>query len=320
MIIQNSDKKQLTLAFCTYNRADRLDKLVAAIRRQESPVPFDILAVNNNSKDHTLQELERLSKLPGPTLRYVTESVQGIVAARNRAIEESLNADIMIFIDDDETPLPGLIESAAHAILDKNAECVGGRIEIDFSKYPRPHWLKDELLGFLGANDHGNQAFQIQDNTTPIWSGNIAYDMKVFRENSEFRFDHRYDRKGSGIGGGEDAAMFKAWLGQSRRIFYSPGMCVLHDVEPWRLNRSYFIKLHYRSGLRTARNELPVYNRAFLGIPPFMFSQFFRHCLKTISMYLTFNPGALRQAMNASFALGMITGYRTKFTNQGIKE
>jgi glycosyltransferase involved in cell wall biosynthesis len=280
MIIQNSDKKQLTLAFCTYNRADRLDKLVAAIRRQESPVPFDILAVNNNSKDHTLQELERLSKLPGPTLRYVTESVQGIVAA----------------------------------------ECVGGRIEIDFSKYPRPHWLKDELLGFLGANDHGNQAFQIQDNTTPIWSGNIAYDMKVFRENSEFRFDHRYDRKGSGIGGGEDAAMFKAWLGQSRRIFYSPGMCVLHDVEPWRLNRSYFIKLHYRSGLRTARNELPVYNRAFLGIPPFMFSQFFRHCLKTISMYLTFNPGALRQAMNASFALGMITGYRTKFTNQGIKE
>ncbi len=40
----------LTFAFCTYNRADRLRTLVAAMRAQACPVPFEILAINNNSR------------------------------------------------------------------------------------------------------------------------------------------------------------------------------------------------------------------------------------------------------------------------------
>ncbi|MBE0436337.1 MAG: glycosyltransferase family 2 protein [Methylomicrobium sp.] len=303
--------KRITLAFCTFNRAERLDKLVAAIRQQSASLPFEILAINNNSSDNTLEELERLAHLPGPHLRFVTEHAQGIVAARNRAIEESLNSDIMIFIDDDEIPQPGLIESAVNSILNDGAECVGGRVEMDFSTHKRPSWLTDDLLGFLAAIDYGNQSFQIKDDTTPIWTANIAYDMRIFRANPDLRFDHRYDRKGK-IGGGEDAAMFRSWLKQNRRIFYNPNMRVLHDVEPWRLKRSYFIKLHYRSGLRRALNELPDYPRTFLGIPPFMVGQLIKHCLKTASMFLTENSGVLRQAMNASHAFGMIIGYRKR--------
>ena len=306
---------KITLTFCTYNRVERLDKLVTTIRKQETSATFDILAVNNNSTDHTLKELERLSNLPGPKLRYVTEPVQGIVAARNRAIQECINADIMIFIDDDELPFPGLIESAAKSIFNNGAECVGGKVELDFSKHNRPSWLRDELLGFLAQIDYGDKSFWINDIATPIWTANIAYDMSVFRENPELRFDHRYDRKGRIGGGGEDEAMFRTWVRQNRRIMYNPDMCVLHDVEPWRLNRSYFIKLHYRSGIRTAINELPVYKRTFFGIPPFLIIQFLKHCLKTINMYITFNPKVLRQAMNASFSLGMINGYRTRLNN-----
>ncbi|MDP2266891.1 MAG: glycosyltransferase family A protein, partial [Thiobacillus sp.] len=76
----------LTFAFCTYNRADRLEQLVAAMRAQTCPVPFEILAINNNSTDNTVEVLTRLAQLSGPTLRWVTEPVQGIVAARNRGI------------------------------------------------------------------------------------------------------------------------------------------------------------------------------------------------------------------------------------------
>lgn len=304
--------KRITLAFCTFNRAERLDKLVAAIRQQSASLPFEILAINNNSSDNTLEELERLANKPGPRLRFVTEHAQGIVAARNRAIEESLNSDIMIFIDDDEIPLPGLIESAANSILNDGAECVGGRVELDFSKHKRPSWLTDDLLGFFAAIDYGNQSFQIKDDTTPIWTANIAYDMRVFRDNSDLRFDHRYDRKGKVVGGGEDAAMFKSWLKQNRRIFYNPDMCVLHDVETWRLKRFYFINLHYRSGLRRALNELPVYPRTFLGIPPFMIGQLIKQCIRTAALVLGGKPGVIRQAMNASYQLGMIVGYRKR--------
>jgi len=91
---------KLTFAFCTYNRADRLESLVAAMRAQDCPVPYEILAVNNNSQDNTLAILEDLASQPSAPLHFVTERNQGIVSACNRAIEESLDSDILVFIDD----------------------------------------------------------------------------------------------------------------------------------------------------------------------------------------------------------------------------
>ena len=299
----------LTFAFCTYNRADRLDKLVAAMRAQACPLPFEILAVNNNSNDATEEVLARLAELPGPTLRWVTETTQGIVAARNRAIEESLGSDIMVFIDDDETPLPGLLDAAARAILDEGAQCAGGRVEMDFSHYPRPAWLGDELLGFLAAVDHGKEAFWIEDASTPIWTANVAYAMKIFRDDPDLRFDKRYDRKGNVVGGGSDAIMFRTLLERKIPMRYCPGMAVLHSVEPWRLQRGYFLKLHYRAGLRRGRYQLPAYPRTVLGVPPFLVSQFLRQTLDALRMQVTQRPGALRQAMNATNALGCLVGY-----------
>jgi glycosyltransferase involved in cell wall biosynthesis len=303
---------RLVFAFCTYNRADRLEKLVAAMRAQSCPVPFEILAVNNNSSDNTVEVLTRLTQLPGPVLRWVTEPVQGIVAARNRAIEESIDSDIMVFIDDDETPLPGILEAAAHAILNESAQCAGGRVEMDFSHYPRPAWLGNELLGFLAAVDHGPDAFWIEDAATPIWTANVAYDMCLFRDDPGLRFDKRYDRKGNVVGGGSDAIMFRTLLERKVRIRYCPGMAVLHAVEPWRLTRSYFLKLHYRAGLRHGQHQLPIYPKTVLGLPPFLVAQFLRQAIKAISMQFAQRPGALRQGMNASHTLGALMGYRSR--------
>ena len=302
----------LSFAFCTYNRADRLEKLVAAMRAQTCPIPFEILAINNNSTDATVDILTRLEKMPGPTLRWVTESVQGIVAARNRGIAEALGSDILVFIDDDEIPLPGLLQAAADAILNEGAECAGGRVDMDFTTTARPSWLEDELLGFLAAVDHGPQRFWIKDASTPIWTANVAYDMRLFRDDPTLRFDIRYNRKGKDIGGGEDAMMLRALLERKARIRYCPEMVVLHAVEPWRLRRSYFVKLHYRAGLRHGRLSLPRYPQALFGVPPFMLTQFLGHCGRTLKLALTGKPGLIRQAMNAAHALGSLQGYRNR--------
>lgn len=297
----------LTFAFCTYNRADRLEKLVAAMRAQGCPVPFEILAINNNSGDNTAEVLTRLAALPGPPLRWVTEPVQGIVAARNRGIAEALDSDILVYIDDDEIPMPGLIEAAADAILNEGAECAGGRVEMDFSTIPRPAWLEDDLLGFLAAVDHGPDAFWIEDASTPVWTANVAYDMRLFRDDPELRFDKRFDRVGNVAGGGSDAVMFRTLLERKARIRYRPEMAVLHAVETWRLRRSYFLQLHYLAGIRK-RHDLPAYKRTLLGVPPFLFNQLFKHLVRTFGMYAFNKPGKLRQMMNVTHTLGLIHG------------
>ncbi len=302
----------LTFAFCTYNRADRLEKLVASMRAQTCPIPFDILAINNNSSDGTAAILDRLQRMPGPALRWVTESVQGIVAARNRGIAEALDRDILVFIDDDETPLPGLLDAAVDAILNEGAACAGGRVEMDFTTATRPRWLENDLLGFLAAVDHGPERFWIEDAGTPIWTANIAYDMRLFRDDPTLRFDIRYNREGKDIGGGEDAMMLRTLLERKTRIRYRPEMAVLHAVEPWRLRRSYFLKLHYRAGIRHGQLALPGYPKTLLGIPPFMITQFLGHCVRTLKLALGGKPGLVRQAMNAAHALGSLQGYRNR--------
>lgn len=302
----------LTVAFCTFKRADRLEKLIAALRAQSCPVPFEILAVNNNSPDNTLGVLAHLQCQPGAPLRVVTEMAPGIVPARNRALAESLDRDILVFVDDDELPQPGLLNAAYDTIVNEGAECAGGRVEMDFSTIGRPTWLANELLGFLAAVDHGPDAFWIRDATTPIWTANIAYDMRLFRNDPTLRFDARYNREGADIGGGEDAIMLRALLDRGKRIRYRPDMGVLHAVEAWRLTRSYFLKLHYRAGLRQGKYQLPTYPTTFLGLPPFLVTQFIRQSVKAVSMQLRGQPGALRQGMNASHALGALIGYRSR--------
>lgn len=302
----------LTVAFCTFRRADRLDTLVSALRAQDCPVPFEILAVNNASPDDTLDVLARLQARPGAPLRIVTEHTPGIVPARNRALSEARDRDILVFIDDDELPEPGFLRAAHDAITREDAQCVGGRIEIDFSTHARPAWLDDEIAGFLGRLDHGKAPLWIENDLTPVWSGNTAYAMALFRAHPELRFDARYNRAGADVGGGEDAAMLCALLALNARIRYRPDMAVLHAVDAWKLSRGYFLKLHYRAGLRQGQFRLPDFPRTVCGVPPFLVTQFLGHSLKTLGRLLTGKAALVRQAMNASNALGIIVGYRRR--------
>ncbi len=300
--------KKLTAAICSYNRANRLPPLIAALREQACPVPFEILIVDNNSTDNTKEVLISLSADVGAPLRIVKETRQGIAFARNRAIEASLSSDFLLFMDDDELPRPGLLAAAVHALDKEGAQCTGGRIKVNFDNNTRPKWLGNDLLGFLAEVDYGDQAFWITDTSMPVWTANVAYHTSIFIKDAQLRFDPRYNRAGMGIGGGEDAIMFRDLLKRKVRIRYRPDMVVEHYVEQWRLKRRYFLKLHFIAGRKYGLYETGDYPHTFLGIPPFMFPQTLRQFGKAGLMYFKHESGALRQGMNASYALGCLWG------------
>jgi len=301
-------KHRITVAICTYNRASYLPDLVNALRNQVCDAPFDILFINNNSSDNSLELLNRLSQQPGCPIRIVTETHQGIVHARNRAITECMDSDFILVMDDDEIPSLNWVDSAYKALKSGIVDCVGGRVDVCFERHSRPKWLGDELLGFLAETDYGDTAFTIKDDSTPVWTANIAYNMRIFKNNPDLRFDSRYNREGDGVGGGEDVLMFNAILSHGHKIVYEPRMVVKHHVEAWRLRRRYFVKLHFTSGFKKALHELPRYDKTLLGVPPFLISQFLQQTFSTICMAITLQPKQLRQAMNASHAAGMIYG------------
>ena len=85
-------------------------------------------------------------------------------------------------------------------------------------------------------------------------------------------------------------------------------MIVEHYVDDWRLKRGYFLKLHFRAGLRQARYEMIDFPRQVAGVPLFLLPQANRQIIKAAKMLVKREPGELRQAMNAAYAIGQIVG------------
>lgn len=305
---------RVLVAFCTYNRAPRLGALVRALRAQACPEPFDLLAVDNNSRDETSAVLAALAREAGAPLQVVHEPQPGIVPARNRALAVAQTYEFLVFLDDDELPHPGFVAAAVDALSREGADCAGGPIRVDFSHHARPSWLGDDLLGFLAAIDHGPQPFWVRDETTPLWTSNVAYRMAFLRTH-DLRFDPRYNRRGESAesgGGGEDVVMLRRLLAAGARIRYRPDMTVDHAVEPTRLQRRYFLRLHHLAGMRKGVHEVQASEHLLLGAPRYLWPQLLRHLGRTALMMLTGRPGWLRQAMNATHALGLIRGYRQR--------
>jgi glycosyltransferase involved in cell wall biosynthesis len=296
----------LTVAVCTYNRANRLPSLIEALRSQECPVPFEIIIIDNNSTDETETVVRRHADSEGEPLRYVKENRQGIVHARNRAIECSRDSQFLAFIDDDELPGPFWMRAAVDALESEGADCVGGEIRVKLDGDMRPAWLEDELLGFLGEKKYGDGPFRIVDSSTPVWSGNVAYRTSVFANG--LRFDSKYNRKGKGVGGGEDAIMFDTLLKSGAHIRYRSDMLVNHYVEEWKLKRRYFLRLHFKAGIKSGRYSTGKYERAVMGVPPFMLSQVSQQWGRAVLKLFKRESGMVRQAMNGAHAAGMIIG------------
>ncbi|MCP5006198.1 MAG: glycosyltransferase family 2 protein [Planctomycetes bacterium] len=299
-----TDNDLITVAICSYNAADYLNKLIPSIAILDCSIPYEILIVDNNSTDNTKNIIKPLSdQIPVP-LRYVLETRQGISYARNRAIEESLNSTFLAFIDSDELPDKYWLKSAVQGLIRHSADCVGGEISVDIPN--RPKWLSDSVLLFLGKVNHGTTPFQIIDLSTPVWSGNIAYRTSIF--SNGLQFDSRYNRKGSGIGGGEDAIMFKEILKRGYHIRYEPNMRIRHLIPKKKLNRSYFLKLHYIAGKKNGMYETELELPAILGIPRYMYLQLIKKFTFAIKFYFTQDQEYLRVSMNVTHQLGVMIG------------
>src|ERR1700690_2126482 len=95
---------KLTAIICTYNRCKSLPAALQSLAVSELPVgvEWEILVVDNNSRDQTRAIVGEFSdRYPG-SFRYLFESRQGLSNARNAGVREA-RGDVVAFTDDDVT-------------------------------------------------------------------------------------------------------------------------------------------------------------------------------------------------------------------------
>jgi GT2 family glycosyltransferase/peptidoglycan/xylan/chitin deacetylase (PgdA/CDA1 family) len=117
---------RISVVVPTHQRRELVLSLVDAFEKQDTDQPFEVVVVVDGSTDGTASALRGRSH-PFP-LRVIEQPNRGAARARNHGAETA-SGDVILFLDDDMEPHPGLlrVHLAAH---DAGAEAVVGAIPL----------------------------------------------------------------------------------------------------------------------------------------------------------------------------------------------
>lgn len=239
--------EKLTVAICTHNRAAILDETLAALAAAEPPraAALEVLIVLNACSDDSPAVVERWrGRLP---IAVAEEPRPGVSHARNAAIDAATGS-LILWIDDDATPLPGWLRAyEAAAARWPDTAFFGGTIRPRFLGTP-PRWLLEALPAIAAAfGDHpgGADGEAVRPGATPF-AGNLAVRVAVQRRR---RFDTGLGRAPVGwVRGGEEAAFLETLLLEGANGRWVTGAEVEHRIGPEKQTRRFVRESYYGYG------------------------------------------------------------------------
>ena len=298
----------ISVIICTYNRSNQLRNLLMSLSEQILPegLKWEVIIVDNNSKDDTRRVVDQIQGPFSLPIKYLFEPRQGKSYALNTGMQEALGG-ILAFTDDDIILDRHWIEIIYRSFKKQGCDGLCGKI---FLKLPeeKPRWLSKDLWGFLGYLDYGDKPLFI--NNEDIFGGNVAYTRNAAEKAG--LFDVNLGRAGSRLTGKEDVEYGRKVIREGGRVLYEPNLKVFHMIEPWKLKRRYFLKLHYYAGIVSSRyHDRPV-ERGVFGVPLFLYPQFLRSILRYLG------KPTVRMQMNIWWYLGFMKGSMTKYNGKDL--
>ena len=199
----------ISICICTYNRAVSLDQTLASISTLSDLLITgdEVIVIDNSSTDNTPDVvISYKAELP---IKYFFEPVQGLSAARNRALEEFCT-DVCVFVDDDITLTAGLINAYRTAIEGNSAHhFFGGRLTPDWQGQ-EPAWYRGESIplldGILGRYDLGAQNIAYHQHSLLPYGANFALRRSLIDRVGSF--DLSLGVQGDKLGRGEETDYF----------------------------------------------------------------------------------------------------------------
>lgn len=112
----------ISVAICTRERPQELERLLASLNKQTC-VPEEVLVIDNAP---LTSRTEQLIRERFQACRYLSEPVQGLDFARNRALREC-RTELIAFIDDDAVAAPEWVEATTSVFAERSsiAACMG---------------------------------------------------------------------------------------------------------------------------------------------------------------------------------------------------
>ncbi|UCE19700.1 MAG: glycosyltransferase family 2 protein [Gemmatimonadota bacterium] len=208
----SNHKMIVTVIICTYDRSHLLRRALSSLVHQTlKPDQFEIIVVDDGSRDETPTVCEMLRKKL-PHLRYIsTGSNLGLAHARNVGIKAA-SGNYIIFTDDDCIPATDWLERLC-ADLDR-APIVAGAVTSPVNNYMKLCHNISSFHAYMPGR---------KSNTTPFIAGaNMGFHRRVLEELRGFQNSLRI---------AQDIELILRARHSGLKILFSPNAIVLHDPE-----------------------------------------------------------------------------------------
>ena len=264
----------VSVILCTYNRSESLAKALASIAQSTVPdsIQWEVLVVDNNSRDATRSVVEEFCRRDPSVFRYLFEPRQGKSYALNAGIQAA-RGEILAFTDDDVTVEPTWLHNLTSSLTKGDWAGTGGKTLPEKSFSPPP-WLAGDdhhALAPLAMFDLGCEPCEMMG---PPWGNNMAYRRDVFEKYGEFRTE--LGPSSNCVLRGEDTEFGQRLLSAGERLRYEPSAVVYHATPNDRIQKSYFLDWWFDKGRSEIREfGVPTDTSWFIaGVPLYLFPRF----------------------------------------------
>jgi len=307
----------VSVVLCTFNRCGLLGTALDSLAASVMPdgITWEILVVDNNSKDRTRDVVAEFSRRYPERFRYLFEARAGKSFALNAGIAASKGA-VVAFVDDDVTVASDWLENLTAPLRRESLAGTGGRVVPQWTSDP-PKWLARNswaIAGPLVSFDRGEKYRPLEE--SPVGT-NMAFARRVFEQYGGFRVDLG-PTPDSEIRN-EDSEFARRLFRAEERLYYVPQAVVYHPVTENRLTKRYFQTWWFdkaRSEIREAGVPKEA-GRMFQGIPLPMFRRLLRWILQWL---ITVNPrNRFECKLRAWYTAGVITESHRRFKVHGVR-
>lgn len=232
----------LTIAVLTFRRPRDLEAIVPLLVAQAGSVAtdaldVDVLVVDNDPEGAAADQLARIvASLPDSRIavRYENETVPGISAARNRALESSTSRDLLVFIDDDERPSDSWLGLLLDCMAANEATAVVGPVISEYERTPE-QWITAGQFFKRRRLPTGTRVDVAATN-------NLLLDLRWVRAH-DLRFDLDF-----GITGGDDTMFTRSLTRRGGSIVWCDEAIVFDIVPRARITRRWVVLRALSSG------------------------------------------------------------------------
>ena len=231
----------VVLGMLTYKRPEDLQVALPALIDQIERTSYDtsILVVDNDPEGSAMSTAEDFA---GSPVRFVHEPTPGIAAARNRVLAECSDADILIFIDDDERPEPDWLRLMVETWRESGAVAVVGPVISTYPEQPEP-WISEG--GFFNR-----RRLPTGTELEVAATNNLLLDMAEIRSYG-LTFDLEF-----GASGGSDTLFTREIRRHGGRMVWCDEAIVVDVVPMSRLTRKWVLQRALRTGNSWSRTSI----------------------------------------------------------------